>query len=408
MLRGGEILDIFELHRQGVSIREIAKRTGYSRNTIRKALTQRKLWGYKPRPNRGSKLDRFKPYLEERIAIGVTNAIRLYAELQQLGYEGGYTLVREFLKPHRAATVPKATVRFETRPGEQAQVDFGVFVYEQDCKRQRYYAFVLVLSYSRMMYVEFVEHQDLSTLIRCHIHAFETLGIPLVILYDNMRTVVTGRDDTGRAQIHPRFADFALALGFAPRVCQPYRPQTKGRVERSISYLRQSFWPGRTFSNLNDMNQQATTWCKDVANQRVHGTTGQRPCDLWEKEPLIMVWDPMLVARFVVEDRKVGRDGFVQFAGSRYGVPWQYAGQTVQVRETSAYVEIQANGQRIAVHPKALYPKSTLPTPGQYEGLVTTSAKPKSEGIAFSRPEGPEVLVRPLAAYAALERGNVH
>lgn len=407
MLRGGQILDVMDLHRQGLSIREIARRTGLSRNTVKKALSQRRVWSYKPRGPVGSKLDPFKPYLEERMAVGVTNGTRLLAELRQLGYSGGYTLVREFLKPRRQAAKPVATVRFETKPGEQAQVDFGVFTYEHSGKRHRYYAFVMILSYSRMLYVEFVEHQDLSTLIRCHVHAFETLGIPQVILYDNMKTVVTGRDEDGKVEVNTRFADFALAVGFSPRACRPYRPQTKGRVERSVRYLRQNFWPGRTFANLNDLNQQVMAWCKE-ANQRIHGTTGKRPCDLWEDEPLTKVWDPMLAARFALEERKVGRDGFVQFGGSRYGVPWQYAGQVVQIRETSAYIEILSKTQRIAVHPKALYAKSTLPLPGQYEGLSTANNIGPEAGKVAMQVAGPDVLVRPLTAYASLEGGKLH
>lgn len=406
MLRGGQILDVMELHRQGLSIREIARRTGISRNTVKKALSQRRLWSYKARGPVRSKLDAFKPYLEERVAVGVTNGVRLLAELRQMGYTGGYTLVREFLKPRRQVAKPLATVRFETKPGEQAQVDFGVFVCEHNGKRSRYYAFVLVLSYSRMLYVEFVEHQDLSTLIRCHIHAFQTLGIPQVILYDNMKTVVTGRTADGKIEVNTRFADFARTVGFTPRACRPYRPQTKGRVERSIGYLQQNFWPGRTFANLNDLNQQVSAWCKE-ANQRIHGTTGKRPCDLWEDEPLTQVWDPMLAARFALEERKVGRDGFIQFGGSRYGVPWQYAGQLVQVRETAAYIEILRNGQRVMTHPKSLFPKSTLPCPGQYDGLVPASARPQADTVARQL-DNPDVLARPLSVYAALEGGKRH
>lgn len=399
-------MDIMDLHRQGLSIREIARRTGLSRNTVKKALSQQRLWSYKARVPVGSKLDSFKPYLEERIAVGVTNGIRLFAELRQMGYTGGYTLVREYLKPRRQAAKPVATVRFETQPGQQAQVDFGIFAYEHNGQRARYYAFVLVLSYSRMLYVEFVEHQDLSTLIRCHINAFETLGIPLTVLYDNMKTVVTGRDEEGRVEVNPRFAEFALAVGFTPRACRPYRPQTKGRVERSVRYLRQNFWPGRTFASLNDLNQQVSAWCKE-ANQRIHGTTGKRPCDMWEEEPLTHVWDPMLSARFALEERKVSRDAYIQFGGSRYGVPCQHAGRIVQVRETAAYIEILFRAERIMIHPKALYPKSTLPCPGQYEGLSTATVRPEGGKVAM-QVEGPDVLVRPLSLYAAFEGGKVH
>jgi transposase len=122
----------------------------------------------------------------------------LLAEIREQGYQGGYTLDRQFLQDRRPPVKPVATVRFKTRPGEQAQVDFGTFTYERDGKLQRCYAFVMVLSYSRMMYVEFVEQQDLSTFMRCHIHAFEALGISQTILYDNIKVVVTGRDQAGK------------------------------------------------------------------------------------------------------------------------------------------------------------------------------------------------------------------
>lgn len=267
-------------------MREIARLTGHSRNTVRKALVERNVWTYKERLKVGSKLDPFKPYIRGRLALGVTNAVRLLAELQEQGYTGGYTLVRQFVQTHRPPEKPVATVRFETRPGEQAQVDFGVFLYESSGRRARYHAFVMVLSYSRMIYVEFVEHQDLSTFIRCHIHAFEALGIPETVLYDNLKAVVLGRDEEGKPQFNTRFVDFALTLGFRPRVCKPYRAQTKGRVERTVGYLRTSFWPGRTFADLADLNQQVRVWCAEVANSRIHATTGQRPCDLWREEPL--------------------------------------------------------------------------------------------------------------------------
>lgn len=116
----------------------------------------------------------------------------------------------------------------------------------------------------------------------------------------------------------------------------------------------------------------------------------------------------MLAARFALEERKVGRDGFVQFAGSKYGVPWQYASQVVQVRETAAYIEILSKAQRIAVHPKALYPKSTLPIPGQYEGLSTANNGRPQAGTVAMQVTGPDVQVRSLTAYASLEGGKVH
>jgi len=401
MLRGDNILEIHELHAQGMSIRAIARRTGLSRNTVVKALQRREIWHYKPRQPKPSKLDPFKPYIVQQMSLGVTNCVRLFGEIRRQGYDGGCTIVRDFVRQHRPPRQPPATVRFETKPGEQAQVDFGTFIYESEGRRQRYFAFLMVLSYSRMMYVEFVERQDLSTLIRCHIHAFEALGIPETVLYDNLKPVVLGRNESGKPTLNSRFAEFALTLGFRPRICRPYRAQTKGRVERTVGYLRQSFWPGRTFASLADLNDQVRLWCREVANCRKHATTDKRPCDLWTEEPLQQMPPRAVMAPFLTEERRVGRDGYVQFGGSRYGVPWRYSGQLVEVREMADRLEILANGRMIAVHPRALCPKSTLTLPGQWDGLLATSQRPSEDKLAFQI-ASPEVQVRPLAAYEAV------
>lgn len=176
MLGGGETLDIKVMHSQGLSIREIARRTGHGRKTVRKYLRSTEVPKYKPRPPRPSKLDPYKDYLKARMADGVFNANRLFAKIRALGYTRGKTILKEFLKPLRPLQKPNATMRFETKPGEQAQVDFGVFQYEEEGHRRQVYAFVMVMSYSRAMYVEFVERQDVSTLIKCHIHALEYFG----------------------------------------------------------------------------------------------------------------------------------------------------------------------------------------------------------------------------------------
>lgn len=141
-----------------------------------------------------------------------------------------------------------------------------------------------MLSYSRVHYVEFVERQDLDTFIRCHLNAFEAVGgVPATILYDNTKVVVLGREDDGRPHWHPRFADFAGLVGFVPRLCRPYRAQTKGRVERLVRYVRENFWPGRQFTDLQDLNHQVSAWCHKT-NQRVHGTTKAVPLSVLGEE----------------------------------------------------------------------------------------------------------------------------
>ena len=401
MLGGGQLLDIQVMKRQGLSVREMARRTGRDRKTIRKYLTMHEAPKYKPRPKVPLKLDPYKEYLAGRMAEGVFNATRLLLELRWQGYTGGKTVLKNYLCPLRPPRVPRATVRFETRPGEQAQVDFGVFLYDDGKKTRRLMAFVMVLSWSRTMYVEFVERQDTATLVRCHIHAFEALGgLPGQILYDNMKPVVLEHDADGQPVWNPRFLDFALTAGFEPRLCQPYRPQTKGRVERAVGYLRQAFWPGVRFTSFEDLNGQARAWCDRVANRRLHGTTGLRPVDLLADEGLRAMPRGAVFAPFLWEERLVSRDGFLSYGGSRYGVPWQLAGRAVQVEESGFRLEIWAEGKKVVSHPKAILPGRVVPLAGQWDGLATVTEARRRQAVALLVP-APDVEVRPLAAYEA-------
>lgn len=336
------------------------------------------------------------------MAEGVFNAVVLLREIRQLGYTGGVSILKEFMHPLRPVMEPKAVLRFETAPGEQAQADWGTFKYKTESGIRKVYAFAMVLSYSRAMYVEFVERQDLETLIRCHLHAFEALGgVPRAILYDNMKQVVLGRDADGHPQWQPWFASFASDLGFRPQLCRPYRARTKGRVERAIKYLKTSFWPGRHFTDLANLNKQARLWCDEVANRRIHGTTGKVPADELPKENLQPLPARLSPAAYVGEERLVSRDGFISWQGSRYGVPWLYAGRTVLVKDTGKHLEIYSGGSQVAVHPKAILPGTRVTLPGQWSGLPMGPNRQSYEPLAIQL-AAPEVEVRPLSAYEAL------
>jgi hypothetical protein len=225
--------------------------------------------------------------------------------------------------------------------------------------------------------------------------------VPEHILYDNLKPVVLGRDEGGQPVWNQRFLDFALVVGFYPKACRPYRAQTKGRVERAIRYLRQSFWPGLRFFSLEDLNSQVRAWLDIVANTRVHGTTQKRPCDLLSEENLNTLPNRAALSVFLTEERKVSRDGFVSFGGSKYGVPWAFAGKTVAVRENGYHVEVYSGSTRVAVHPKALIPGTVVPMAGQWDG-VPLGADRKARQVWATRVESPEVEVRPLRTYELL------
>ena len=228
MLRGGQVKEIYELKGQGYSAREIARELSLARNTVLRYLKDPETIVPKARALRGSKLDPYAEFIDRRMGDGLENCVVLLRELRGQGYEGSYTILSEYVRPRRRPRQPQATVRFETEPGEQAQVDWGSFAYVDEAgRRRRVWAFVMVLSWSRAFYVEFVRRADTASFIQCHVNAFDYLGgMPRRCLYDNAKVVTLGRDEEGRTEWNRRMLDFALRLGFEFRLCRPYRAQT--------------------------------------------------------------------------------------------------------------------------------------------------------------------------------------
>jgi len=265
------VQSILEMRGRGQSIRSISAELGLSRNTVRKYLREPGMPRYGPRPRRPGRLEPYESFVRQRVAEGVRNGVVLLRELRGRGYAGGYTALKDFLRPLRPPKTELATMRFETAPGEQAQVDWGRFAFiDTSGVRQLVWAFVMVLSWSRALYVEFVERADVSTFIACHIRAFEHFGgVVLRCLYDNLKLVVLGREG-GTPVWNERFQDFALRVGFDTRLCRPYRAQTKGRVESGVKYVRGNFWPTARFVDLQDLSRQAQTWIDEVADRRIH------------------------------------------------------------------------------------------------------------------------------------------
>ena len=345
-------MEVKDLHRQGHSIRQICRLTGYSRNTVRKVL-RGSVPVQKPRKQRVSLLDDFKPYLQKRYLESGLSGVRLLEELKPMGYTGSVDVLRRYLKsldePRRLLT--KATVRFETPPGEQAQVDWaecGSFI-DETGRRRKVYAFVMVLSYSRMLYVEFTLHMRLEQLIACHQNAFAYFGgWTHSILYDNMAQV---RLPSGG--LNPLMLDFLLHYGIKLKTHRPYRPRTKGKVERSVGYLKDNFLKGRTFTDLADLQTQGFHWQETVANQRVHATTKQRPVDLLEQERLVPFGDAPQYQLTNRRERKVSVEGFVHIGGSRYSVPPAVVGQTVMVEQGEQRVVVRFGEVIIAEHNRA-------------------------------------------------------
>lgn len=377
MLRSGEILDIREMCEQGLSITEIARRTGRDRKTIRKWLQTKGL----PKPQKRqtkSILDPFKPFIQEQMRKGVTNAEKMLRLLQQRGYTGKIRIVRAFMAPFRPIAQSLATVRYETDPGKQAQVDWADFGQIQvGDKILKLYAFMMVLGYSRTLYVEFVTSTDMGTFLRCHINAFRFFGgVTKEILYDNLKSVVKERDAAGRPVFNDRFMDFAEFYGFRPRPCLPYHAWTKGKVERPVRYVRENFWQGISFTSVEDLNHQAAVWRDTVANVRVHATTGVQPVVRLATEELTPLGSRSDFDTSMHSSRRVSREACVAFEGNRYSVPWHLAGRDVLIRimPDRQHMQVLWQDQVVARHALVDGHGQFVKDPAHFQGLQRAKA----------------------------------
>ena len=407
MLTIEEWMDIKLLLKQGLSQREVARRTGLSRNTVARLALQPAPRPYS-RPLPGSILDPFKPYLRERFQACPLSAVRLLEEIRSLGYTGGVHLVREYVATLRSEQRrrARATVRFETPPGEQAQVDWchcGSFTGPLG-DPVKVYAFVMVLGFSRMTYVEFTTSMELSELLRGHQEAFAFFGgFPRELLYDNMAQVRLPHS----AAWNPLFLDFAQHYGFTPRTCRVRRPRTKGKVERTIGYLQESFLAGRAFADLTELNAQGQHWLNHTANVRVHATTGKRPVDLLPREQLIPLTEVRPYPLGRRSARKVSAEGVVHLDRSTYSVPPEHVGHTVLVEEGELQIRIHCGDVVIAEHRKAERPGQQVITPEHAAELWRLSTggstpPPASHAPSFQLTFQQGVAETPLSVYEAL------
>jgi transposase len=244
---------------------------------------------YGPRPPVPKKLDPFKAIIQARLEeFPELTSVRLLAEIRAAGYGGGITQLRDYVRSIRPKPPVEPVVRFETPPGQQAQVDFARFRFAWGVR----YALLVVLSYSRLLWLRFFARQTMRTLFQGLEAAFAFFGgVPRELLFDQMRSVVLRdlRPEGGPLIENAEFVRFCAHWGFRAHACRPYRARTKGKVERPVRYTRHSFVYGRRISGDDDLNAQAEQWLGGVANVRVHRTTGERPIDRFERDERLLL-----------------------------------------------------------------------------------------------------------------------
>jgi transposase len=284
-------VEIEVLFRQGKGIREIARITGLSRNTVRDVIRGRSDGQYGPRSPRNAKLDAYKGYVVDRLERAGNQRLAatvLLREIRERGYDGGLTQLKDFLRSVRPVPPPDRLVRFETPPGQQMQIDFVVLRRGVSPLR----AFTAELAYSRYPFVEFTDNERADTLIACLEHALLYFGgVPEQLLCDNPKTIVLERHAYGEGlhRLNPLLLDFVRHYGMRVSLCAPYRAQTKGKIERFHRYFRESFFvPLQTqLDELVDVataNREVRPWLHEVAASRVHATLRERPIDRFTHE----------------------------------------------------------------------------------------------------------------------------
>ena len=409
MLGADLVREMVARKQRGEGVKRIARELGVDRKTVKRWL---KLGDWRPRqsPRRPRLLDRFAEFIERRAPEVGWNGVVLHRELKVLGFSGSYQQVHRFLKPYRARRrwSELATARFETGPGEQAQVDYGqlqVWIGEQ---RETVHLFVFTLGYSRRLFTCGYRNERLATLLDGHERAFRWFGgVTLTCLYDNPRTLVLGRSEN-KVLWHPLFEDFARYYGFTPRACQPYRARTKGKVESGVKYVKRNALAGRRFSSWEELNQWLEQWSATVADLRVHGTTHQRPIDRFAGEQLTPLGSRPPYHYQRVRLRRVANDGLVAVEAARYSVPIEYVGQVINVHESAEYFEFFHQERLLVRHQKATR-HSVVMAPEHYAGLLRVGRRaaltaPPRFDPAFARLG--EVMVRDLALYEAVSQGQ--
>ena len=386
---------------RGEGVKRIARELGVDRKTVKRWL---RLGAWQPRQpqRRERQLDRFAELIERRAPEVGFNGVVLYRELKGVGFTGGLLQVQRFVRPYRQQRrwSELATVRFETGPGEQAQVDYGQLWVWLGAQPEKVHLFVFTLGYSRRLYARAYRNERLTTLLDGHECAFRWFGgVTLSCLYDNPRNLVLGRREH-KVLWHPQFEDFARYYGFTPRACQPYRARTKGKVESGVKYVKRNALAGRRFRSWEDLNDWLERWSVEVADLRLHGTTHERPAERFAREHLTPLGTRAPYRYERVQTRRVANDALVTVGAARYSVPVAYVGQVVSVHESLGHYEFFHHDRLIARHQKAAR-HSVVMDPTHYAGLLRTDGKPPASPPRFDPYFGGlgEVMVRDLKLY---------
>ena len=353
MLSKEDFAVIKALKKRGVYNKDIAAELGVHPKTVSRALKRDGPPAGK-RKKRGSKLDRYKPKIDKLLSENVWNAMVILREIQEDGYDGGITILRDYIQPKRALRPGRATVRFETKPGQQLQSDWGQLWTEIAGVETKVHFIVNELGYSRRFHFWCTDSEDAEHTYEGIIRSLEYFGgVAEEVLVDNQKATVLEHQAGQTPRFNERFLDLAGHYGFTARACKPRRARTKGKDERMVGYIKGNFFQRyRSFDSWAHLNQLAEKWLAEETDQRVHGTVKEVVAERFERERPAL--GPLPRQRYdtsYYETRQVGWDAYIDVRGNRYSVPGHLAGRTVTIRiGLEGTLRIFAGEELVATH----------------------------------------------------------
>lgn len=372
---------IFHIHRLkdiGANTTSITRQMGLSRQTVLKYLLDPDGEDTRRPRKRSSKLDPFKDAIYGMVQqCEDVSAVVIAQRLREKGYDGGLTILKDYLRSKRGKRRKKRTfVHFESAPGEAMQVDWahcGTLTYDRWVRPL--YCFAMMECYSRHLYLEFTHSMKLEVFIDCHVGALKFFkGCSREFVIDNLKTAVIERDGK-LIHFNDTYLKFLRRLRALPRACTPGAPHEKGKIEKMIDYIKRNFLPLRTFTDIEDVNHQARLWRDTVANVRVHETTGERPIDRFQRvtlQPIDAVMDYDSRQVLLTKGRQTLR---VKFDCNYYSIPYWAAGKPLEVKASRELITIYHKGRRVAKHTRCWEKKKSIVNPAHREGIVKHKAR---------------------------------
>lgn len=409
MLQPEEVAAMVRLHELGWGAKRLSKEFGCSRNTVRRYLRAGGPVSYR-QPERRTAFDGLDDWLRERFFRHGGNADVIRQELASehgivIGLRSVELRVRQWRRELKARK--RATVRFETEPGRQLQIDFGDTRVWIGAERVRVHLFVATLGYSRRLHIRASLREGQADWFAGMEGAFLRFGgVPAEVLFDNPRALVEHHDAATReVRFNARLHAFARYWGFTPRACAPYRARTKGKDERGVGYVKKNAVAGRRFANWAAFEAHLDQWTREVADQRLHGTTGEAPALRFAAEVGALRplggRAPFGQLRDLV--RKVQADCAIDLDTNSYSVPWRLIGETVQVVVLGGRVIVRHAGQVVADHPVCDGRRQRIVEPAHLAGVAGAAGAVRR---LQPLPALPPDLLRPLAEYEAVAGGS--